>query len=782
MAPEQFAGLGSDARADQFSFCVTLYEAVCGERPFGATAAPEHRRAPASPPPGWRCSARLFDTIARGLANRPEDRWPSLTALLEALEEDRVARRYRIGAVAAVAVLTITLLIGWIGARRSASQRVRTAQAMGQQIQRIQTRMRAAYLLPLHDTKPERDRVREQMKAIQAQLLNLGDEARGPGELALGIGHFVLGEHAEARQHLENAWAAGQRSPDLAYDLGLVLGEAYRLAKANPPPSQTKEQLEARDRELKRTLRDPAAAYLRQAEGAADTSPRYLAALLATLDRRHDEALREVEAALGEVPSLYEATILGGEIQSERAVAAFNANDKTRGLSLLADAEARFQRALEIGRSDPHPYRSYSDWLMSFAWYAERLGQDSAPMLEHTMALCRQGQQADSDAKWPDTMIANAGWMLADSALIHHRDPRPHLATAVSAAERAVARDPHYLPAYANLGAAWLSRANDWDLIHGGDAGASFAKSVDAFQSAVKIGGDVDLYNNLGLATAGLAAWRSAHGDDAGALVESALAAFDHARALRPDLHFADTNACDTLGNYAREQLDRGADITALVERADRYCAAARAGDPGMPEPFDESARLEGVRAEAAGRAGADPLPLWDRAVRDEETALRLNPRSAAAQAVMAELAAHRAEYWMQNGKNGRPDLIRAQTTADEAVHLESEWPDGDRARTLLELVRARAALAHGDPMAAITAGLAASERVLRIRADDALTLRRAAELRWIEARARTRRGLPPSTAVARGRELIRRSLAVDARSGSARAIEAGLEQLADDR
>jgi hypothetical protein len=782
MAPEQFAGLASDARSDQFSFCVTLYEAMCGERPFVANAPPDQRRAPVRPPRTWRGSARLFDLVARGLASRSEERWPSLTALLSELGQDRAARRRRILTVSALALLAAILVVGALALRRNAARRVYEAQQLGQTVQQMRSRMHAEQLLPLHDTKPERDRIRVQMKEIEAQMRRLGDEGRGPGELALGVGHFALREYAKARQHLEAAWNAGERGPDLAYELGLVLGETYASAKVHAPPLPTDEQRKAHNRELVRTLRDPAFAYLRQADGATDVSPKFVSALIARWERRFDDALRDADAALREVPSLYQASVITAEIQSEQATAAFNADNKDRGVALMADAEKRFQRAIDVGRSDANSYKMYSDWLMSFSWYQERLGQDSTPTLEHSLALCSQGQQAESDATWPDEMIANSGWMLADSALVHHRDPRPYLRAAVAAAGRAIARDPSSFQAYSNLGGAWLSQANDWDLLHGEDAGSSLEKAIAAYQSALALRADVDALGNLGLANEGLAAWRSAHGGDADAAVEAAMTVFDKARALRPDLHFADTNACDTLVSYARDRFDHGAETNAITERADRYCAAGRAGDPGMPEPFDSSAHLEGLRAQAAARAGADPSATWERAFGYEDKAIAVSPKRALSYAALAELAAHRAEYSLAHGRSARADLARARAAADEAVRLEPGWPDGYRARALVELVRAQGESEHGDPTPAITAGLAATTRALAIKSDDGRSLATAAELRWIEARFEVRRGASPAAAVADGRKLVARSLALDPRAPAALAIRAGLDRLTADR
>jgi tetratricopeptide (TPR) repeat protein len=82
MAPEQLREAGrADARSDQFSFCVLLYEALYGERPFDDLTAAKVR----PPPPGAQVPAALRAVLLRGLQHDPAERWPTMDALLDAL-------------------------------------------------------------------------------------------------------------------------------------------------------------------------------------------------------------------------------------------------------------------------------------------------------------------------------------------------------------------------------------------------------------------------------------------------------------------------------------------------------------------------------------------------------------------------------------------------------------------------------------------------------------------------------------------------------------------------
>lgn len=98
MAPERWRAGGVDARADIFSFCVALWEALCGQRPFQAdtpqglraailagdvTELPNDRRAPRS----------VLRLLEGGMGRDPSSRPPAMSTLVDALRRELSSRR-----------------------------------------------------------------------------------------------------------------------------------------------------------------------------------------------------------------------------------------------------------------------------------------------------------------------------------------------------------------------------------------------------------------------------------------------------------------------------------------------------------------------------------------------------------------------------------------------------------------------------------------------------------------------------------------------------------------
>ncbi len=131
MSPEQFAGEPTDARSDQFSFCVALYEALVGVRPFVGETMGELARAVLGGrlrprPRVVEAPARVLAAVERGLLVEPDARWPSMGALLLELRRDPVPGRRR-----RVALASVALALAGVGAGAAWSARARAQKIAG---------------------------------------------------------------------------------------------------------------------------------------------------------------------------------------------------------------------------------------------------------------------------------------------------------------------------------------------------------------------------------------------------------------------------------------------------------------------------------------------------------------------------------------------------------------------------------------------------------------------------------------------------------------------------
>jgi tetratricopeptide (TPR) repeat protein/predicted Ser/Thr protein kinase len=128
MSPEQLGGSEVDARTDVFSWCVSLWEALYGERPFaGKTLAElaanvlEGKMQP--PPRARRVPAWLRRVALRGLAVDPERRFSSMEALLAAMAR---GRRQASAVKWAAAVGAVAVLAGGVEGQRRYELQQRT--------------------------------------------------------------------------------------------------------------------------------------------------------------------------------------------------------------------------------------------------------------------------------------------------------------------------------------------------------------------------------------------------------------------------------------------------------------------------------------------------------------------------------------------------------------------------------------------------------------------------------------------------------------------------------
>ncbi len=118
MAPEQWAKGTIDARTDQFSLCAALFEALWGTHPFEAptlamraAAVIEGRIHEDLPSRG--VPDRVRRVVLRGLATDPDDRWPTMDALLQALSAARRGPGRWWWGVAAIAVAATAAVAVW---------------------------------------------------------------------------------------------------------------------------------------------------------------------------------------------------------------------------------------------------------------------------------------------------------------------------------------------------------------------------------------------------------------------------------------------------------------------------------------------------------------------------------------------------------------------------------------------------------------------------------------------------------------------------------------------
>lgn len=237
MAPEQLAGRRADARSDQFGFCVALWEALAGARPFaGRRVEILEASITAGPRRGGDIRRRLRTVLARGLAPDPGSRWPSMDALIDALEAaQRRPQRLAIGA-AVVASLLLAGAGGSLLAGESTPDPARVCEVRVAEIDAIWGTEQRLALADLEGADPSALRYASERLDTLAEGWRAAARARcdaGDDDPCLDAWRDAFADHVELLVQLGDG-ATLARAPDLLARLTPPDGDYCALRPTRP--------------------------------------------------------------------------------------------------------------------------------------------------------------------------------------------------------------------------------------------------------------------------------------------------------------------------------------------------------------------------------------------------------------------------------------------------------------------------------------------------------------------------------------------------------------------
>lgn len=792
MAPEQATGDAAEVgpRTDVYGLGATLYAALSGRPPFRGSSAvevmvqvvgkdpePLRRLAPRVPEDlativgkclekeasrRYATAEELAADLGRFLAGEPVLARPPALAYRLKLK----LRRNRLAAsVAAVALLSLAVLGGaslrqGIRLRRQAE----LSREFGQVVERVETGLRQAYLLPPHDVRPARRRVEEEIRSIEKRRDELGEVARAPAAYAIGRALLALGQNEPAIAHLREAWDSGYRADEAAWALAVACARRYEEELSTLAAVRNPLLRQARRADAQARYRDPAVAWLKAARRTGPVESAYAEALLAFLEKRRDVAVLKAQEAFRASDGFYEAKLLEAEVEADRATEEAHGGSFDAARASLDRAEAPARLAARIGESDPATYEALcgieSTRLLATLYASTG---DVEAGRERAVGACEEALRVDPDSARALRRLGTVHRISAEARLRKAQDPGELLDEALSVSRRAVALEPSDATGLALLGAVWQVRGRR-EANSGGDPRASFDEAVQALGRATELHPGFEAgHNSLGVTWWYRAQWESAHGVDPRRSLDAAARSLKRSTELLPGYAFAWVNLGGVLNDRAAYETSRGLDPTATLREAAAAFDKALSLAGEMPDAWNNSGVTWLYAADHARLSGGDPREAVARAVAAFERATALNPGLFAARINRAQALRYEASWKVARGLDPEPGLSEAKRLL-EALSAEETF----RTEALIELgavhvvAARREAASSRSPVAEVGAArkvlgeaIAADPRLAhahRGMADAALVL-----ARWLASQGR-----PTREALGQARREIEAAAALD--------------------
>ena len=657
MSPEQSRGkLNSvDRRSDVYSLGITMYELFSGRVPFQGDTPVQviMELLEKDPLPLRKANPKIpvdVETIVmRCIEKDPNRRYNSAKELAEDLQRyldgDPIQARpatltYRIKRklskhkwptiAIGIASIIIVVLIGlWIQAKVTESKRALIAQELGQEVEKIESTIRYAHLLPLHDITREKDIIRDRISTIEDKMKKVGKVGKGPGNYAMGRGYMALNDYNKAREYLDKAWESGFQTPEVAYQLGFAFGELFLKETEKASRIESKEIREARKKEIENSLREPAVRFLKQGAASQTESKEFIDALIAFYEQKYDTALKTLSPAIQKIKDdssfMCDIKMLEGNIYYAQGI---DIPNYSNALTFYQKAEDVYQQVIKTGQSD---IRGYIGLLrvLERRVMIELLSksQDWQPLVEKAIGLSQKALQVDPGMSDVFVLQSSLYHWLGRFEMISGKDPTRSFNQSIDAAGFAINLQPDNFEAYTYIGSSNNYKA-EYTMNHGGDPTPLFREAADSFGKAIHVNPNFSMaYNGMGNVYLRMAEYERSHGKDPIDSLMNAISTFEKGLAINRMIVNLHNGLAGAYWSHAQALMNKGQDPRPSFMQAVKSLENAIGINPGFYHFYSNLGFVYMAIAQYELDNGLEPIPTVKKAGEYFEKAITINSR-----------------------------------------------------------------------------------------------------------------------------------------------------------